>query len=378
MRDAAIGFELLAAAEVDAAATLWRELEARASPTALTCSWDWTAAWLRHYGDVVPYRFAIGRRAGAVCGIALITESAGRGRAQLRPRRIHIGTAGEPPGEGIYVECNRVLATSDAEAGFAAALVKTLVAMRGWDELALDGFEADQADSLVNANPRFRVRREPSPIVDLRSARGSGNALELLRKSVRQRVRRGLRGLGDVATEWADGEDAALRMLDELVELHQRRWRAAGRPGAFAAERVRAYHRDLVRTLLPRQSVMLFRARCDAGTIGCLYGFLDRGRLLFYQSGFGEFGDPRLKPGLVTHALCMQACLDRGLDEYDLLAGESRYKRELANAERTLVWAVAARPTARVAAARVRRKAAAAARGAQVRLASGAGRGPST
>ena len=41
----------------------------------------------------------------------------------------------------------------------------------------------------------------------------------------------------------------------------------------------------------------------------------------------------------------MQACLERGLDEYDFLAGESRYKRELSNTERTLIWAVAGRRT---------------------------------
>jgi CelD/BcsL family acetyltransferase involved in cellulose biosynthesis len=376
--DAEIGLELLAAAEVEAAAALWRGLEARAGSVALSCSWDWTATWLRHYGDVVPHRFAVGRRAGEVCGIALVTESTSGGRAPLRPRRVHIGTAGEPPGEGIYVECNRLLAAPGADVGFAAALMRALVAERAWDELALDGFDADQADALIGAEPRFHVRREPSPIVDLRLARGSEDALELLRKSVRQRVRRALRGLGDVSTEWAQGEEAALQVLDELVELHQRRWQAAGQPGAFAAARVRDFHRDLVRTLLPRESAMLFRASCDAGTIGCLYGFLDRGRLLFYQSGFGEFEDPRLKPGLVSHALCLQACLDRGIDEYDFLAGDSRYKRELANGERTLVWAVAARPTPRVALARARRKAAAAARGVQLRLASGAGRGPST
>jgi len=63
--------------------------------------------------------------------------------------------------------------------------------------------------------------------------------------------------------------------------------------------------------------------------------------LLFYQSGFAAFDDNKLKPGLVTHALCMQACRERGLTEYNFLAGESRYKQELATMEQELVWAVA-------------------------------------
>ena len=44
----------------------------------------------------------------------------------------------------------------------------------------------------------------------------------------------------------------------------------------------------------------------------------------------------------------MQACLERGLHEYDFLAGEARYKRELSNGERRLVWASATRRSVRV------------------------------
>jgi CelD/BcsL family acetyltransferase involved in cellulose biosynthesis len=40
----------------------------------------------------------------------------------------------------------------------------------------------------------------------------------------------------------------------------------------------------------------------------------------------------------------MQACLEHGLIEYDFLAGDSRYKRDLSNSSRELVWATAERP----------------------------------
>jgi CelD/BcsL family acetyltransferase involved in cellulose biosynthesis len=96
--------------------------------------------------------------------------------------------------------------------------------------------------------------------------------------------------------------------------------------------------------LLAEDAAYLFRVTSDLGTVGCLYGFIENGRVLFYQSGFGQFADAKLSPGLVAHALCMQACLDRGLTEYDFLMGDMRYKRELSNTERELVWAVASRP----------------------------------
>jgi CelD/BcsL family acetyltransferase involved in cellulose biosynthesis len=70
---------------------------------------------------------------------------------------------------------------------------------------------------------------------------------------------------------------------------------------------------------------------------------------LMYQGGFAQFEDPRVKPGVVTHVLCMQACLERGLDAYDLLAGDQPYKRELCDREGTQSWLTERRPRARLA-----------------------------
>lgn len=74
-------------------------------------------------------------------------------------------------------------------------------------------------------------------------------------------------------------------------------------------------------------------------------GFVERGRLLFYQGGIASFADNRLKPGLAVHALCMEECVRRGIDEYDFLAGDARYKRELSTGEETIVWASLGRGT---------------------------------
>ena len=54
--------------------------------------------------------------------------------------------------------------------------------------------------------------------------------------------------------------------------------------------------------------------------------------MLAYQSGF-HFGltDRNHHPGLVAHALAVQWALDTGLDGYDFMAGEARYKQQLSH-----------------------------------------------
>lgn len=357
--DGAPRLRFLGASERAAAGELWRAAEGTPGARGLTCGWDWVDAWLSQFGDVVPHRFAIGLSDGAPVAAALIAESRTSLRDGLWARTLHLGTAGEGDGKGIFVERNRVLAHGVAERrAFVAALLAELSDQGGWDELRLPGFRAADAADFAALAPELRLVGVPSPVMDLAAIRADGgDVVAALRSGPRSRIRRSLRGFGDVETEWASDVDGALAIFDELVELHQRHWQAAGEPGAFAVERVVGFHRELIRRLTPRDAALLFRARAGDTTIGTVYGMRDGDRLLFYQSGIARFDDPKLKPGLVTHTLCMQACLERGYDRYDFLAGEDRYKRELTDASDELVWGRLLRPRSRAALAdRLRRR----------------------
>jgi CelD/BcsL family acetyltransferase involved in cellulose biosynthesis len=96
-------------------------------------------------------------------------------------------------------------------------------------------------------------------------------------------------------------------------------------------------------------------ARASAGgeTFGMLYNFVQSGVVYFYQSGFLYEDDNRAKPGLLTHALVIQSCLDQGFERYDFLASdplESRYKASLSTDEAPLAWTAFRRRTVRTAA----------------------------
>ncbi len=325
--------------------SVWNALEARFGDGALTCSWDWTESWVRHYADVVPVRFAIGERGGTPCGVALVTEPVVQLGGPLTIRELHLGTSGESLDETVYVEYNRLLVDPQAREPFIHGLLAAIDRDRRWDELRLTGFVPDDAVLLLANRPAMHARRVACPAVDLRQAdEVGGQVLDLLKSSTRQKIRRSLKGLGPIEVEWAETEEQALDVLEELIALHQARWNAVGKPGAFASPRSLGFHRELVPRLHRSGAAILFRASAGGVTLGCLYAFVERGAVLFYQGGLASFEDNRVKPGLVMHALCMQACRDRGLTEYNLLAGDERYKHELATITRELVWASQRRP----------------------------------
>ncbi len=345
--DAPLHVDLLDAPERDVAAVIWAALE-RENPSApLVCRWAWTDVWLAHYGDSLSHRFAVVRRGDAPCAAALLVSGRAR-RSRIPLRTVHLGTAGGPQAEEVAVERNGVLSRPDDLAGAARALLDRLRGERGFSELRLDGFRPDHYAAFAAAEPSLVARAEPSPIADLRAVRESGgDVLASLPNKTGYHVRRSLRVYGDVSGDWASTPGEAHEIFDELVALHQARWRAAGEPGAFASARRLGFARDLIDRLLPTDEVQLFRVRTASQTIGCLYNVRDGDDMLFWQGGLASTTDNRCKPGYVTHVQCMEACVERGVDVYDLLCPDAPYKRALSTGERELVWARGLRRGAR-------------------------------
>jgi CelD/BcsL family acetyltransferase involved in cellulose biosynthesis len=191
----------------------------------------------------------------------------------------------------------------------------------------------------------FVIRREQAAAyANLAAIRRSGSeVLGACSANTRQQVRRSDRlfqqhGLIRVRRE--DTPKGAQERLDHLAALHQAAWQARGQTGCFAQPFFTRFHRALITEGLPRGEIALLHVSAGAVTIGVLYNFVWRGRMLAYQSGFDYPPcEKRAKPGLTCHHAAMRYALDAGLDTYDFLAGDDRYKRSLSGAARPMAWA---------------------------------------
>lgn len=115
-------------------------------------------------------------------------------------------------------------------------------------------------------------------------------------------------------------------LLQELIRLHQDRWREAGEPGAFGNPRVGAFHRVAAPGLLARKMLRLMVLRIGGRIAATYYVLLaSAGRMLIYLSGFDRAW-ARESPGtLLTGALLEQA-LREGQRELHFLRGGETYK----------------------------------------------------
>ena len=260
---------------------------------------------------------------------------------------------------GRWTELSRNLTTYCVRGGWerevAAALGNALQA-RQWDEFVAEGLAPNSVLSWLEPEAlggSWSKTIRGSFYVDLVQIRQAKTPYEdYLSANTRQQLRRSLkiyRRRGTICTEVAHDLCSAQAMFDELIELHQRTWKARGQPGAFASPRRVEFFRALIARAFPAGAIQMLRVAVGQVTIGVLLNFVQKGKVYFFQSGFNYSQEGHLKPGLVTHACAIRHCLDQGSEEYDLLAGDAQYKRSLAKDQRPLAWMVFARPNLKLA-----------------------------
>ncbi|MBV8759640.1 MAG: GNAT family N-acetyltransferase [Deltaproteobacteria bacterium] len=321
------------------AAATWRDLEAR-SPSSYFLSPAWVETWLASLPEDAMPHLAVTRDRSAACWLG---RREVRRHGVLGSRAIFLNTTGFDRYDEVCIEHNKIL-------GNGAALVAALP--KDWDELFLPAVD-DAAVPDLGALRGYRVhidRESVAPFVDLDAVRASeAGYLSLLGSNTRNQVRRARRIIGDLEIELARDEASALDIYGELLRLHARTWSERGQHGAFADPWFERFHRRLITSRIATGEIQLMRVRAGAMTIGCLYNFVYRGRVLFYQSGLAHFDDAHVKPGYLCHAAAVEYNANAGHRVYDLLGGTTRYKQSLATGAQRLLWLRVQRPRLRFA-----------------------------
>jgi CelD/BcsL family acetyltransferase involved in cellulose biosynthesis len=303
----------------DGLGTRWRALEALV-PASFFQSWTWIGCLAaERYPD--PWLIEARNGAGTI-GLALFNR---------RGHRLVLHDSGDPVLDCPYIEHNGVLG------GPAAPMLQS--ALAGWmpRRLVLHGVDDATLAAVRVAAPLVRVvQSQDAPFVDL-----SRDFLTGRSANTRQQLRRSDRAYGTPTVHRAETNAEAFRLLDELGAFHQQTWTARGKPGAFARPFFGRFHRALIERGLKRGEVDLLRVSAGDAVVGVLYNFRFRGQMLAYQSGFNYpnagTGDPR-KPGLTCHHAAIRLAVAAGLERYDFLAGEARYKRSLSDGAAALHW----------------------------------------
>lgn len=351
--------ELLPLAEHpgDQMARDWVELEDR-TPGSFFLSWTWIGSWLASVEDQAALRLMRVSDADETVALGILGQVPRYGFERIGPRTVALNETGKLSEDRITMEHNGLLVRQGLSESVWLAMFDELKQRPGlWQQLRISGVsDAEQLQAIEHAVGSWRLRRRlrgRSPFfwVDLAKVRDcDGGYMSCLSSNTRYQVRRakrGYSGLGDLRVVEAASLADAMQAFEALILLHDLYWRGRGQPGAFSNAFTQRFHRRLIEAGLASRQIQLLSIFAGDQPIGYLYNFVYRGRVMSYQSGFDYAQDPKLKPGLVCHALAVEHNSVRGAHTYDFLMGDSQYKRSLSTHQDEMVWIDVRRPLLR-------------------------------
>ncbi len=336
----------------------WQALQADCPGATPFQTWEWNAAWWRHFGARKHARILLFRHdkqdaenaaQDTLVGIAPFYTSFHLG-TPLR-RLAWIGT-----GHSDYLG---PLASSDRQDDVAHALREHLdTHLRGWDIADLQQMRPDApllmqamaagANSSItlkpdrNAGAGKSARRakpalrpahtpsvlpiEPCPFVTLPAQWEAFTARlgKKMRSNLGYYDRLLQKTFGVVSFDIArtDTLDAG---MTALFDLHQKRWNARWLPGVLGSRRVQDFHRDIAQTFLDRGWLRLHLLTIDGAIRAVLYCFAYGGRTFYYLGGFApDMGKYSL--GTLLTGRAIRCAIEEDCTEFDFLRGDEPYK----------------------------------------------------
>ena len=327
---------------------IWQNLAA-SSNCSYFLSWGWIQNWIETLPREIPVKLAVltngaGPRSAFFLGRAQVAN-----QGIFRSKAYLLNQTGNWTYDRLYIEHNSVLHSDQGP----CSLQQIVDSLPGeWEELYLSALAPSSfpANDLQIAAPHEILIANviPCPYVDLQQARDNPKGYTaLLSSNARSQIKRSYKlyeGRGPLVAELAQDVPTALAIYDELIALHEAWWQRRSKPGAFHSEYFRAFHRRLIERRFHSGEIQLLRLRCGNETVGCLYNFVFRGIVYFYQSGLAFEEDNRFKPGYVCHVEAIQLNAKAGHRRYDFLAGVEDYKERLSTHQDSIVWARVQKP----------------------------------
>ena len=320
------------AAEMAALEPEWQRLASVCPAATVFQTYEWNAAWWRHFGRVWGRRLRVVTLRdpdGVLVGLAPLMTSFWYATPLRRLSFLGTGTSD-------YLD---VLAAPGWERAVSESLYAYLETAGGWQ---IADFQQLREGSLLRAHLPSEAGRltaqdvtgEACPYLPL------PETWEMLLQGLGKKTRanvgyydRALHKVYEVAAGPVTDEAELDEELTRLFELHSRRWNQRWLPGVFAGRRIQAFHRDVARRLWRQNWLRLFYLRLDGVTQASLYCFGYGDRLCYYQGGF-EPTLARLSLGTVLTARAIQTAIGEERKVFDFLRGDEPYKAKWTRASR--------------------------------------------
>jgi CelD/BcsL family acetyltransferase involved in cellulose biosynthesis len=121
--------------------------------------------------------------------------------------------------------------------------------------------------------------------------------------------------------------DGLLPALDAFADVHGSRWKSLGYSSAFDDEHIRAFHAEVATKFARRNWLRLYVLRADGLPVAAAFHFNYGKRIYMYQANaHGSESIMKCSPGYLVRALSIADGISEGMEIFDFLRGDERYK----------------------------------------------------
>lgn len=314
--------------EIDALRDEWWQLEERCPGLTPFSTWEWCDTVAKHYGGGRPFWVFTLRDGGDLVGVAPFAGTRLGGVRLLR----FIGSALGRYSIADYLD---LLAAEGREDEVVAAFCDELARHPGWDVLHLQEvpFSSHTVGRLVAgaASRGWLTLLQPGSDVHLLPINGTWDTYKMTlsqatRNGTGRRTRKLVAERGGEFCTIGDDESATYTAMEELFDLHTRRWRSVGMPGIFRDHR-RRFHHEVASRFAQRGMLRISLLRCAGETVVINYGFQRDGVLYHYAGGFNPDSNwAHFGLGMVLHLQIIKDAFEQGARCIDFMRGEGDYK----------------------------------------------------
>ena len=314
----------------------WNRLHEQAATASVFTSWVWQFQWWQLYGGEQPLRLLVALEGGEPVGILplYIQTTRALGVPVRLLRFVGSGADTHPDDLGPVLaplregEIARQLARAALRVADVDVVVASDIDPRSPFSRALEQAAAEAGLASL-AHPAERIA-----YVDLPD--NWSKFMQSLGSDRRSRLRGARRKAAAHDMRFFVWDDAARldEAVDRLVELHRRRWAAAGASESFQSAEYVEFHRRIIRASFARGWLRLYCLELDGEIAAITYCYRFRNRVFLMQAGFDP-AQARCNPGRVLLGHALEHAIGEGNTVFDFLRGEHRYKDQLATGHRT-------------------------------------------
>lgn len=321
-------------------ASKWQSLEHRAN-TNVFLSWQWIGNWL----DLVTDKLFLveAYREDKLVGLGFFVEKNRKVFGCISVKQWWLHRTGIQQQDQIWVEYNDFLLDESCSVAVREQMVK---AVSDFDpsvkEIIIGLSAAEKLDSFTRSFTKlnFLEVNEVETCGYLASLSCSNGEYlnKNLSKNTRLQISRSkkiLQSQGQLSFEVFTEPQKLIELYPKIASIHIDKWQATNEGSGFLNPVFDDFHKSIALNNT-NNMVQIAVLILNEVELGYLVNFVYNNKVYFYLSALQQNSDNKIKIGLTLHAEAMRYYAELGIESYDFLGGDARYKKSLSNKQYAL------------------------------------------